>query len=238
MTSLLDIRVLCKVGCIVVFDDKTCHVYCKGKTSNLWMLPIGQEKLWTTPASDLEDPSLHKILGTITNATYTAYMNCQGIVSPALQISFPLHCIEPTFTPVTQVKELSEELQQKLATMRCKKHTLATLKTLIDNFNAYIASNLPPQPLQPLEQRVQQRVIDVAPQSFSHILQRVNMPPVTALANNPTPPRKLQTTKWTHKHKSKPIHRVCYHVSQGSTSSNPHPQSYHHKLRDKKTLHH
>jgi hypothetical protein len=65
MASLLVIWILCKAGCIVVFDDKTCCVYYKGKlilmgykdpTSNLWMLPIGQDKLWTTPASNSEDP--------------------------------------------------------------------------------------------------------------------------------------------------------------------------------------
>jgi hypothetical protein len=55
----------------MVFDDKTCHTYYKGKliltgykdpTSNLWTLPIGQAKMWTTPASNSEDPRAHKIL--------------------------------------------------------------------------------------------------------------------------------------------------------------------------------
>jgi hypothetical protein len=59
------------------------------------------------------------------------------------------------------VKKLSEELQQKLATMRHRKRTLATLKMLTDHIDAYIAGILPPQPLQPLEQRAQQRVLDV-----------------------------------------------------------------------------
>jgi hypothetical protein len=113
---------------------------------------------------------------------------------------FPQHCIEPTFTPVTHVKELADELKQTLATMRCKKLTLATLETLKEHANADIASNPLPQPPQPLEQRVQQRLIDVATQSLSPILQRVSTLPVTALANNPTAPRKLQTTKHTHKH--------------------------------------
>jgi hypothetical protein len=31
MASLLGIRVLCKTGCVVVFDDKTCCIYYKGK---------------------------------------------------------------------------------------------------------------------------------------------------------------------------------------------------------------
>jgi hypothetical protein len=70
---------------------------------------------------------------------------------------------------------------------------------LTEHVNAYIAGNLLPQPPQLLEQMVQQRVIDVATQSFSPILQRVSTPPATSLANNPTAPRKLQTTKHTHK---------------------------------------
>jgi hypothetical protein len=75
---------------------------------------------------------------------------------------------------------------------------LATLKRLKEHVNVYIAGSLPPQPLQLLEQRVQQRVIDVAPKSLPPILQRGSTPPVTALANNPIAPRKLQTTKRTH----------------------------------------
>jgi hypothetical protein len=71
MATLLGIQVLCKARCTVVFNDKTCRVYYKGKliltgykdpTSNLWMLPIGQDKLWTTPTSKSEDPRMHKIL--------------------------------------------------------------------------------------------------------------------------------------------------------------------------------
>jgi hypothetical protein len=111
----------------------------------------------------------------------------------------PQHCIKPTFTPVTHMKELSEELQQMLAAMRHKKLTLATLKMPKKHVNAYIAGSPPPQPLQLLEQQVQHRVIDIAPQSLPPILQRVSTPPVTALANNPTAPRKLQTTKRTQK---------------------------------------
>jgi hypothetical protein len=113
---------------------------------------------------------------------------------------FPQYCIEQMFTPITHVKELADKLQQTLATMCRKKLTLATLKTLEEHVNAYITGNPPPQPPQPLEQRVQQRVIDVTTQSLPPFLQRVCTPLVTALANNPTAPRKLQTTKHTHKH--------------------------------------
>jgi hypothetical protein len=64
MASLLGIRILCKAGCKVIFDDEKCQVNFKGNTiltgykdpsSNLWMLPIfqGEEGLWTTPRSNL-----------------------------------------------------------------------------------------------------------------------------------------------------------------------------------------
>jgi hypothetical protein len=56
MASLLGIRVLCKAGCKVIFDNEKCQVNFEGKTilmgykdptSNLWTLPIlnGQERL-------------------------------------------------------------------------------------------------------------------------------------------------------------------------------------------------
>jgi hypothetical protein len=77
---------------------------------------------------------------------------------------FPQHCIKPTFTPVTHVQGLSEELQQKLAKMRCENLTLAALKTLTGHADAYIAGTLPPNPEQPLEQRMQH---NVAPQTLS-----------------------------------------------------------------------
>jgi hypothetical protein len=64
MASLLGIRILCKAGCKVIFDDEKCQVNFKGNTiltgykdlaSNLWSLPIfqGEEGLWTTPKSNL-----------------------------------------------------------------------------------------------------------------------------------------------------------------------------------------
>jgi hypothetical protein len=49
MASLLGIRILCKAGCKVSFDDEKCQVNYKGNTnltgykdpaSNLWTLPI------------------------------------------------------------------------------------------------------------------------------------------------------------------------------------------------------
>ncbi len=63
MASLLGIRILCKAGCKVIFDDEKCRVNFRGNTiltgykdpaSNLWTLPIlhGEGGLWTTPGSD------------------------------------------------------------------------------------------------------------------------------------------------------------------------------------------
>ncbi len=60
MASLLGIRILCKAGCEVIFDDQQCCVIFNGTTilmghkdpaSNLWTLPIltEQARLWTTP---------------------------------------------------------------------------------------------------------------------------------------------------------------------------------------------
>jgi len=61
MASLLGIRILCKAGCEVVFDNEKCQVTFNGKTiligskdptSDLWMLPImSHVEQWTTPAS-------------------------------------------------------------------------------------------------------------------------------------------------------------------------------------------
>jgi hypothetical protein len=64
---------------------------------------------------------------------------------------FPQHCIVPVFTPVMHVQELSTELQEILATMRCKKRTL--LKTLAQHLDAYVSGTMPPQ----TEQRVEQK---------------------------------------------------------------------------------
>jgi hypothetical protein len=133
----------------------------------------------------------------------------------------PQHCTEPTFTPITHVKELSEELQQMLATMRHKNCNLATLETLTCHVNAYIASILLPQPSQPLQQRVQQRVINVAPQSISPIPQKLMEPPATELAKTLPQQENCKLQNRLTSTKREPIHRVCYHVSQRSASLNP-----------------
>jgi hypothetical protein len=58
MASLLGIRVLCKAGCKVIFNDEKCQVILNNKViltgykdplSDLWTLLICQEEQWTTP---------------------------------------------------------------------------------------------------------------------------------------------------------------------------------------------
>jgi hypothetical protein len=64
VASLIGIRILCKVGCIVVFTDAACYVMyngeviltgCKDPSMDLWAVPItpdaikSQENLWTSP---------------------------------------------------------------------------------------------------------------------------------------------------------------------------------------------
>jgi hypothetical protein len=66
VASLIGIRILCKVGCIVVFTDAACYVMYNGEviltghkdpSTNLWVLPItpnaikNQEKLRTSPGA-------------------------------------------------------------------------------------------------------------------------------------------------------------------------------------------
>jgi hypothetical protein len=66
IASLFGIRVLCKAGCKVVFDNDKCDVYFKDKlilrgykdpSTDLWTLPITPGKVWTTPGTTAK--SLH-----------------------------------------------------------------------------------------------------------------------------------------------------------------------------------
>jgi hypothetical protein len=66
MASLIGIRILCKAGCKVVFDDEKCEVFYKNNiilkgykdpNTDLWTLPIFDEEVaQTTPESDLVRP--------------------------------------------------------------------------------------------------------------------------------------------------------------------------------------
>ncbi len=65
IASLLGIRVLCKAGCKVVFDNDKCNVYFKDKlilrgykdpSTDLWTQPITPGKVWTTPATTAKSP--------------------------------------------------------------------------------------------------------------------------------------------------------------------------------------
>jgi hypothetical protein len=57
MASLIGIRILCKAGCIVTFDDKKCEVIYKDTTilrgykdptTDLWTLPLTPDKMAKT----------------------------------------------------------------------------------------------------------------------------------------------------------------------------------------------
>ncbi len=60
IVSLIEIRPLCKAGCTVTFDNEKCKVFYNGKviltglidpSTDLWMLPIPNGRMWTTPSS-------------------------------------------------------------------------------------------------------------------------------------------------------------------------------------------
>jgi len=70
VASLIGIRILCKVGCQVVFTDTACYVKYNGKIilretkdpiTDLWVLPLtpkaiheNQMKLWTSQGIDVK----------------------------------------------------------------------------------------------------------------------------------------------------------------------------------------
>ena len=67
IASLFGIRVLCKAGCKVVFDDDKCDVFYQGKlilrgykdpSTDLWTLPIvpTPANMWTTPEAPAQGP--------------------------------------------------------------------------------------------------------------------------------------------------------------------------------------
>jgi hypothetical protein len=65
IASLFGIRVLCKAGCTVTFNDDKCNVYFKDKlilqgykdlSTDLWTLPITLKKVWTTPGTTTRSP--------------------------------------------------------------------------------------------------------------------------------------------------------------------------------------
>ncbi len=88
--ALFGIRVLCKAGCKVVFDDNKCDVYFKDKlilrgykdpSTDLWTLPIVTlEKVWTTPGTPAkgQHKQMHAPTSTISlrHAEATNIMAC------------------------------------------------------------------------------------------------------------------------------------------------------------------
>jgi hypothetical protein len=72
IASLIGIRLLCKAGCKVIFDDRKCDVVYNGNiilqgfkdpSTNMWMLPIPKGGVGTTHGSDSIGPhSAHMVL--------------------------------------------------------------------------------------------------------------------------------------------------------------------------------
>jgi hypothetical protein len=105
-------------------------------------------------------------------------------VSAAAEL-FPQHCIAPSFTPESHMKELSSELQLNLKTMGRKTCTLRVLQDLAVHLEAYVTGQPPPLHKQRLEQRVEQRVMDDVQHINPPLFQRVMDTPRVPTANNP-----------------------------------------------------
>ncbi len=81
MASLIGIRILCKAGCKVTFDDKKCAVIykntiilrgCKDPTTNLWTLPLTLDKIAkTTPVEVTISPSSASCNPVVETASFT-----------------------------------------------------------------------------------------------------------------------------------------------------------------------
>jgi len=69
MVSLIGIRILCKAGCKVVFDNKKCEVFYKNKmilrgykdlTTDLWTLPIINKEIAIQTKSQCDGQPSHQ----------------------------------------------------------------------------------------------------------------------------------------------------------------------------------
>ena len=65
IASLFGIRVLCKAGCTVTFNNDKCNIHFEDKlilrgykdpSTDLWTLPITPKKVWTTPGTTTRSP--------------------------------------------------------------------------------------------------------------------------------------------------------------------------------------
>ena len=102
IASLFGIRVLCKAGCKVVFDDDKCDVFYQGKlvlrgykdsSTDLWTLHIGPTtaKVWTTPGTPVQGPHIElqaasssKACVSLPHAEAASLMTCGPINVAAL----------------------------------------------------------------------------------------------------------------------------------------------------------
>jgi hypothetical protein len=94
MASLIGIRILCKAGCKVVFDDEKCEVFYKNNiilrgykdpTTDLWTLPIFNDKVAkTTPESILVRPQrAHMMLSHHVNHAEAPIKHAMGSEQPS-----------------------------------------------------------------------------------------------------------------------------------------------------------
>jgi hypothetical protein len=113
---------------------------------------------------------------------------------------FPQHCREPTYSPDSHVKELSTELQENIANVRRKVHTVNVLKLLARHLDAYLTGTPPPAPEQRVNEWLEQRVTKASIPAMTPLpeIQRVSDAPHTMIANNPTSKRIIQNKTHTH----------------------------------------
>jgi hypothetical protein len=105
IASLFGIRVLCKAGCKVVFDDDKCDVMYQGKlilrgykdpSTDLWTLPIvpTPAKVWTTPGTTAQGPHVKMQAASVLYSrrmnTYTKRQPKTGSYDPDPTVTLPV----------------------------------------------------------------------------------------------------------------------------------------------------
>ncbi len=103
------------------------------------------------------------------------------------------------YSPDSHIKELSNELQENMATVGRKTCTVNVLKLLARHLEAYITGTAPPMQEQRVNERSEQRVTKVnIPATTIPEIQRLSNAPPTMVANNPTSKQVMQTETRTH----------------------------------------
>jgi hypothetical protein len=127
---------------------------------------------------------------------------------------FPQHCLAPSYSPISHVRELSEELKTNLTTLNWSAGTKQVMKDLEIHLRAFILNE--PLPEIVPKQRVtagEQRVVNNNTNKGDKDSERRV---TTPLVNNPTAPRVLQVTSRTHQRCDAtnlgPCQRYCNHT--------------------------